>query len=1421
MLLEALLHTFCGKYFYFGFKINETENSSTALKDVLNLTSIESLCHSQFDSNFDNCHTLAYQILPNRSAKQVTVTDHMRQAVYLFRFGNSSLLCKKDASSFYGSCDSQNASKSSFITSYINNSKQQSVMFSFEGSGHANRSSSRGCFTHSVRKDRHLNRKNKKTIESHNALTCSSQYENKKFLTKGNCTADKNGCNQDYSKNIPGGDESKEMTDIFTSNIAMQFELSSMDKEQDISNTSSRIDWALWEREIKRKGTASSQCIMSSNMQYKYSVYSKENNAMQVSGPVKEYPNNFDMLDSLYMGTSPRQKENFNKETVTDSFHGHGSYDTSELDTFSEGKEKQTNQMQNKDELRYKQDLNDSFISKDSQVVSQDTNIESYTVELGTFEHGLSVNEAAAKNELKTCKENNETDKEIRTFDVVMPDSEGLETFFETQFTDEIVGQPKQDNCYKGLGKSNKQIPNTLLQTNMLGAPVNDFKDVSDGTYLNLPESEDLEAFLSTFDDGITDSGLYSDNTGTSVDNKGPFKSLETTARSTSSKNLSDRVLPSESYTHGKEATINHQSSHSISKDSKQSIITESFKSDKTQQHMSELESANVLYDTDDNELDCFLDNGTARPINENKNPDNSKNIMCENSNYLAHKIVTVNRLQTFDKLSTFEEVSPTEIFISECGEDHEIRAGKLMGKEQFSNNKINSILTDSVDLDEYLKKINISDQSIQYCENKIGELKSIALTPAIQLTADYNSDNEAVKKKLFEETPETAIKRVREQNSKNESGLLFENCSHMNTRQVCQGEATDSEFQAAQNAQVNVVQEQTHFDKCKDTAGGKRLHAPLIEDSNSFSSDNSFWDEFCGATENNHGELDCSMMRWQESIIGLEDKAHSKNPSENGNGSCSTGISNHRIQLNKQTNCRTVAVSVNREYELQSLIANQGTELGNTSVDLFEDAFTSQSTGKPSALFSRSPFVLVEDSDVEERKNTDSGSDGSIILDSPISMTGENLFKGKHPSLISINKTVEEKAKNLVKNVKFDRRLRRVSSCQLMDIKMKLNGSPLKGEKMKKKSCLKTKENLPECSLTKSIALLDKGTTVSVKQIKLDVVEEQSNLSAADSNEQIDNTLPESVSGSQDLFMDEEIPSSLNVCSTEKDNIQHAVSERCLMNSGHKCKSWANTFSSNFKQQVDISEDICYSQDLFTPKSQFRHSYPKRSIHIGQNENTSDGGKPPFCSVFSNNENLQSRAINACQYSEDKESIDRRGMTINIRSKDQRDDCQVKTHMGRENVATRKTSKQNQLKHTLMNITNFTDLYDQSSNADFKIDEVFSTDIQFTVPDTPVVKASHNIQVLRNFKGQNTNRQTSSTKEHVKKMIGSNVNCRKGVSTLENNGENMHLHNSNILLEVSPDLFADSPHCNRNNICDQSNSNSKLNIHFLCKKLF
>lgn len=92
LLSEALLRTFHGKYFYFGFKMTGFQNSGEPLTLKHVLGSENSLCHSQLDctSNFENSHTLAYQMLACSDAVYATVTDHMRVLVKLLRNQNQS-----------------------------------------------------------------------------------------------------------------------------------------------------------------------------------------------------------------------------------------------------------------------------------------------------------------------------------------------------------------------------------------------------------------------------------------------------------------------------------------------------------------------------------------------------------------------------------------------------------------------------------------------------------------------------------------------------------------------------------------------------------------------------------------------------------------------------------------------------------------------------------------------------------------------------------------------------------------------------------------------------------------------------------------------------------------------------------------------------------------------------------------------------------------------------------------------------------------------------------------------------------------------------------------------------------------------------------------------------------------------------------
>lgn len=150
MLSEALLKTFLGKYFYFGFKLTGSTNveESPSLRHVLKSDNSQYGSQLDYSSNFENSHTLAYQMLACSDAVSATVTDHMRLSVKLLRNHNQSEHIKtphlKEKVNNQSAVITENLSASSLsrmtpgslgsCKTVSSDLDQESVMFSFETS---------------------------------------------------------------------------------------------------------------------------------------------------------------------------------------------------------------------------------------------------------------------------------------------------------------------------------------------------------------------------------------------------------------------------------------------------------------------------------------------------------------------------------------------------------------------------------------------------------------------------------------------------------------------------------------------------------------------------------------------------------------------------------------------------------------------------------------------------------------------------------------------------------------------------------------------------------------------------------------------------------------------------------------------------------------------------------------------------------------------------------------------------------------------------------------------------------------------------------------------------------------------------------------------------------------------------------------
>ncbi|KAL4230077.1 hypothetical protein ACF0H5_010462 [Mactra antiquata] len=280
MLSEALHYTFLGKYFYFGFKVIGvcTDNSSTCLKDVLNLDT--SLVSSQLDctSNFDNCHTLAHQMLACSDDNFASVTYYMRILVKTLRTGSKSgdktpgKLCDiqdgSNHSSVGGKGCNETLNSKSLTESPGIELGLSSVCFSFENSnsitGSASKLEHSKSLIYKSTSSKNVHSSSVKVNQSSMKETTSFSADHVESPAVNSYTSTSNDCGDRYSEHYDHHyDEYTSMLDTLSHlnipqngtavcadhHVSQKFLFNSPNKSS-CSNTSKKIDRELFRREI-------------------------------------------------------------------------------------------------------------------------------------------------------------------------------------------------------------------------------------------------------------------------------------------------------------------------------------------------------------------------------------------------------------------------------------------------------------------------------------------------------------------------------------------------------------------------------------------------------------------------------------------------------------------------------------------------------------------------------------------------------------------------------------------------------------------------------------------------------------------------------------------------------------------------------------------------------------------------------------------------------------------------------------------------------------------------------------------------------------------------------------------------------------------------------------------------------------------
>ena len=1359
MLFEALLQTFHGKYFYFGFKLSGTSHSQSAtLKDVLKCTSDESQTSSQLENNIDNSHTLVYQILPNAASSLVTVTDHMRKTVSLLKHGKASvdtLSHRKDVRSVstLSECSSARSdSISSCKNSYIDNSKQESVAFSFEESDTSCKSRSR------------IQNRDTFAKENQSYITCRKSGKTQRNHVHNDCTFGLN-LNGTFIPNFHAKDHNQsvnrtaDITSTFTNEIIKQLAYNTTG-ELGVSNTCSRIDHELREREIKRKVENFSRCILLSQQSEqgsqrenlnRESIRNKAQNVSHsrisniVSVPVSEKQilqetkhvkvNNgvsgqpFPNCDNPhFQSTDPALSKTSDQNLVPDLEDSHSL--TAFLESQAKVSENGANTFEEQDtQTQCEVMVNSIHECEDKWDVSE--NDESLKILQIHKESG----DAREKN--NTISQVSELVRED------LPYSEGLDTFFGTQFTHEQLENFEEEEVDDNTKSHKKPRKVSNLKTPLQNGTCTPNGMQADD-FIDLPESECLEAFLSTFDDGIKDSGLFSDNTATSLEHNEKSKNSVNKEKSTTRKSQG-RVSFQKTATFDNPLIQSHNS---------EQLNTEAVSKSDNPSHI----SANF---STDSELDSFLANisDEFKVIEEGNNKTSEISHESLNVHLQDNEIWPLN---CTSNSNTYE--TPKIITNTNNRSEYYLDKNKIDAFSQNSLKKTNTGNDCSLDLEEYLDGINTLKEVVQHIE-------AITVSPTVAEVPTNEKDDDC-------KAEETYL----EQESVKEKKTIIsetETCSDLKRREIC----SDEDLNDICYDRTDTIQDKKGYLYPSMTSyidgnvlAKKKIESLSLSHGNSlYMSDDSCWDDLHENSLSVHSDLDNALISLQNDSQNDFVVSGANSFPEKDTESCSDFIIPGLPVQSSAHAGPLVELTENIKELVQTPL------LVNSSCDLFEDSYCSPNVKVQPVLLAGQEKVLVGDSDTDKSKDTSCESDDSFIMDSPNTVVDDKNARGDGLASLFRSKlhvpAVERE--ETVKNVKFHRQLRRVSSCQLMDIKMKLNASPHRKRKVRRKSILKVKHN----DKLKQRSPNNDNVSCDLKRASLDILEEKSHLLMTRNIDRRENGSDASVVGSQDLFSPSPTDIINNILDHYIDTRKAAeklkdpsvieTSDNLEMHTGSGDKKSDNSIA---------SAEQSGSQDLFSQGPGVNQN-DSRQLSPG------DSAALNVLDVLENNSNHKKTVADEFKHS-----------LFDV-SEDKRNSNQL-------------ARKQAWLRDVLLDVTNtpndFNKTYVQESKQ-----PVSKIGYQI-IADTPDLNACQNENLPVVLGRRVTEREAIKTKILGEMNV---LNARERLKV--NSGVNTsRSQSSDVSVEGSPDLFADSPDVSTN-VSLSSKSNVKLFPALLCKKLF
>ncbi|XP_060553724.1 uncharacterized protein LOC132714819 [Ruditapes philippinarum] len=1111
MLAEALLNTFHGKYFYFGFKLtgSSDDEDKLSLKDVIK--SENSLCYSQLDctSNFENFHTLAYQMLACSDGVFASVTDHMRLFVKHLRSHNQSKPLKTPE---------QNQS----MKNQENNQSNKNVSIRTLGSSNSYRTVSFGADLDSLRFSFETSGNQSSSLQEPESYSRnrSSVSINKSFDTVEN----------DGSFSAPLIDlKDKE---IFLAGETIVYDLPrcvTFDTVNDNGDSCfpSVGNWNKSYSAVLSKFTCTTQngsCAPSVSNINPFTFYSDISVAQKL--------NFYDLNKSDASNTSKKIDEELQRRQIvtwqknTDNKSAYTSNAAGERNWIN----------QNKNEPDLKMEITKTeYVDLPDITFETDMSNERHLNNNESFDNATEINVDVSKARLQ---------KDRLIEELKMPESEDLNAFFDSQFegielTQDVVIEDNDISAEIDDGEANLFVKNGDIENDnnlckkkdkpfsiinnseKVNSKTENSENISSKTGANKANSylEKFKDFLDSFEDCIVKDELE--------------KCMVNEEEVVRQSNV--EMTAGEAYTSLKEVpTMDNWNETDQALDGLEDLNKdrdtrfESFKQNIGMKNKEEFVEGNVSHEINDEIYDDFLHEmeESSTTIENGLNDDEQAGI--DNDKLIFNDLLNYDKVVNIQKVSSTLFVDKKSSRMSDLDKEadrEETKENKFVEKDKpggkISDDYYQDSNCDSDDLDCFFADIS-NERNYDKVENE--EIRAENSSSRQKSDANNVMDVEKKDEKTAEEMESNFVELFDDLSLMEFKSNYVEKSKQERNGNV---ESVTNHKEGSHRPKKSMKTDDLVQDKPNNDFHDDDINNSVIDKSSDFEERKFKIDMFkpCKLKPiSNFFRADNKSVKASETY--QEARSHSSDlesvdlkvvnrstPGERVIEQSVNGSEIDRFQEAKKINNLQIEFTIDKDTKNESSCINY-------SADLFEMSDGCNEQNSLNVLTVSTPSFSTKSSSENASLNED------LFEDSPIGTSTPGLdecviLESQDMSCVCDSQSEIDLEDQLPgkRKVKFDKRLRRVSTCHVMDIRMRLNESPLTIPVSAGKSCLKSKKmslkNVPEISLKQE--LLDK-----CENAKLDFVNRKVNEDSLGVYIETDSVFKqnsECLDGSSDLF--------------------------------------------------------------------------------------------------------------------------------------------------------------------------------------------------------------------------------------------------------------------------------------------------------------